>query len=39
MNLYEKLQKATSEEDVKDAFKAMCGKLQPKVYELGFLRN
>jgi hypothetical protein len=39
MTLFEKLKKATSEEDVKDTYKSLTGKLQPKVYELGFLRN
>lgn len=46
MTLYEKLQQARSEEDVKDAYiepfedayKALTEKLQPMVYELGFLK-
>jgi hypothetical protein len=39
MNLYDQLQKAKSEEDVKDAyFKALGYKLRPQVYTLGFLR-
>jgi hypothetical protein len=39
MSLYEKLQQATSEEDVKDAYKTLSEKLQPQVYELGFLKH
>ena len=46
MSLYQKLQQVTSKEDVKDAYikaledayKALTEKLQPMLYELGFLR-
>lgn len=39
MTLYQELQKARSEEDVKDAFKGLTETLVPMVYELGFLRS
>ncbi len=39
MTLYEQLQLAKSEEDVKDAYKELTEKLRPMVYEKGFLRG
>jgi hypothetical protein len=38
MTLYDKLLQAKTEEDVKDAYKALTEKLQPMVYSLGFLK-